>query len=105
MKQICEFISLLLSIVSNLFFYTPIVYYVLKIKNEESDKIEFINFIFSCDVFYIHTTAVIVAFAAFLLAVLVLFQQMTYRAVAALVISLIVIIPYLAGCEKIFIFM
>ncbi|MDR2081385.1 MAG: hypothetical protein LBP54_05810 [Campylobacteraceae bacterium] len=105
MRQIYEFVSLLLSIVANLFFYAPIVYYAFKVKNEESGKIEFSNFIFSYDIFYIHTTAVIIAFAAFSLAVLALFRQMTFRTAAALVISLAVIIPYLAGYEKVFIFM
>ncbi|MDR2789391.1 MAG: hypothetical protein LBB59_00190 [Campylobacteraceae bacterium] len=105
MRQIYEFISLLLSIVANLFFYAPITYYMFKGRSEESGIIEFTNFIFSYDIFYIHAAAVTIAFTAFLLAVFALFGKMTYRAAAALVISLAVIIPYLAGLEKIFILM
>jgi hypothetical protein len=99
------FISLLLGIVSNMFFYTPIVYYALKIKNEESETIEFVNFILSYNIFLLHAIAAAIAFAAFLLAVSTLFQRKIYRAVFIFIISSAVIVPYLMGYKKIFLFL
>ncbi|MDR1285130.1 MAG: hypothetical protein LBJ88_02895 [Campylobacteraceae bacterium] len=99
-------ISLLLGVISNVFFLTPIVYYVLKIKSEESDRTEFINFIGSYNIFLVHSVAVVIAFAAFLLAILAFFQNKSYwRVGIALVLSLAVIALYLIGYEKIFLFL
>ncbi|MDR1007058.1 MAG: hypothetical protein LBL65_00640 [Campylobacteraceae bacterium] len=109
MKKIHGFfwlISLLLGIISNMFFLMPIVYYIIKIKSYESDKIEFINFIAGYNVFLVHSIAAIIAFIAFLFAILAFFQEkMYYYAGIALMISLAVIAPYLMGYEKIFLFL
>ncbi|MDR2100232.1 MAG: hypothetical protein LBP40_05340 [Campylobacteraceae bacterium] len=95
-------ISLLLGLCANLIFYTPFVYYLVKIKNKESDSIEFTSFIFNYDIFLVHSVAIIIAFAAFLLGIFALFKKRSYCTLGALIVSISVIAPYLSEYEKIF---
>ncbi|MDR2635971.1 MAG: hypothetical protein LBC08_03980 [Campylobacteraceae bacterium] len=86
-------------------FYTPIVHYALRLKNEESDKIEFIGFVLSHDIFWMHIAAAALAFAVFLSAVFMFFQKQMLCAAVLLLVSLSVIAPYLMKYEKIFTFL
>jgi hypothetical protein len=92
-----------LGVISNALFFSPILYYILKLQNKESGKAEFINFASEFEVFWIHSAAVTIAFIAFSLAALNVFQKRARKAeVAALLMSSIPIALYLAGYGRIF---
>jgi hypothetical protein len=92
-----------LGIISAVLFFAPIIYVLPHLQtydNAKEAQISFISFLTQSGLFMLHSFAVLLAFSAFLIAFFGFLKKKIGQ--IAVVISLIVILAYILGYDKLF---